>query len=92
MPEEAYKAGAAIVGTGRSDFANQVNNVLAFPGIFKGALSVGAKSITPKMRLAAAYAIAESIDTPTKDMILPQSLDKSVVDNVARVVAEAWEG
>ncbi len=86
MPEEAYKGGAAIVGTGRSDLPNQVNNVLAFPGIFKGALQAGAKQITPKMKLAAAFALADCIENPTPDKILPQSLEKEVVDKVASAV------
>lgn len=91
MPEEAYRGGAAIVGTGRSDLPNQVNNVLAFPGIFKGALNAGAKRITSKMKLAAAFALADCHPNPTPDTILPQSLDKIVVQSVAKAVQEAWE-
>lgn len=89
MPEEAYKGGAAIVGTGRSDLPNQVNNVLGFPGIFRGALDARATHITPNMKLAAAYAIAESISSPSKDMIIPPALDEIVAYKVAKAVKEA---
>lgn len=89
MPEEAYKGGAAIVGTGRSDLPNQVNNVLGFPGIFRGALDARAKQITPNMKLAAAYAIADSISSPSKDMIIPPALDEIVAYKVAKAVKEA---
>ncbi len=93
MPDKAKQAGAYIVGTGRSDFPNQINNVLVFPGIFKGALSVGAKAITEEMKKAAAYAIADIV-TPDKlspEYIIPSPLDKSVAESVARAVAEAAE-
>jgi malate dehydrogenase (oxaloacetate-decarboxylating) len=90
-PENAYKGGAGVVGTGRSDLPNQVNNVLAFPGIFKGALQVRAKRITPKMKLAAAYAIAGCITDITKDNIIPSTLDKSVADRVADAVIAAYD-
>ncbi len=90
MPEEAKLGGAFIVGTGRSDFDNQINNLLAFPGIFKGALSVRATSITMEMKLAAVEAIATSVTNPTVDKIVPDSLDKSVTGRVAVAVAEAW--
>lgn len=89
MPEEAYAGGAAIVGTGRSDLPNQVNNVLGFPGIFRGALDARAKQITPNMKLAAAYAIADSISDPTKDMIIPPALNEIVAYKVARAVKAA---
>jgi malate dehydrogenase (oxaloacetate-decarboxylating) len=89
MPEEAYKGGAAIVGTGRSDLPNQVNNVLGFPGIFRGALDARATQITPNMKLAAAYAIAESISSPSRDMIIPPALDEIVAYKVAKAVKEA---
>ena len=89
MPEEAYKGGAAIVGTGRSDLPNQVNNVLGFPGIFRGALDVRATQITPKMKLAAAYAIAESVQTPTREMVIPNALNEEIAGKVARAVADA---
>lgn len=91
MPEEAKAAGAVVVGTGRSDYPNQINNVLAFPGIFKGALSVRAKEITDTMKERAAYAIAGL--TPdcelTPDNIIISALDKTVADVVAKAVAAA---
>jgi len=90
MPEEAKSGGAVIVGTGRSDFPNQINNLLAFPGIFKGALSVKANSITMEMKLAAVEAIAASIPNPTVDKIVPDPLDKTVTDKVSEAVAKAW--
>lgn len=89
MPDEAKKVGAFIVGTGRSDFPNQVNNVLGFPGIFKGALEVRATRITEKMKLAAAEALASSVK-PDAEHILPSPLDKSVVPKVAEAVKKAW--
>ncbi|MGX8835232.1 NAD(P)-dependent malic enzyme [Amedibacillus sp. YH-ame6] len=90
MPDLAKKAGAYIVGTGRSDFANQINNVLAFPGIFKGALSVRASDINEEMKIAAAYAIADMVgDKVSPDYIIPSALDKSVADGVAKAVAKA---
>ncbi len=85
MPELAKQAGAFIVGTGRSDFPNQINNVLIFPGIFKGALMAQASQITEEMKLAAALALSEAIDTPTLNEILPSPLNK----NVAYLVGEA---
>lgn len=92
MPDEARAAGAYIVGTGRSDFPNQINNVLVFPGLFKGALSVRAKEITEKMKLAAAYAIASVIpdNEITAENIIASPLNKAVADNVAKAVAKAW--
>jgi malate dehydrogenase (oxaloacetate-decarboxylating) len=91
MPEEAKEAGAAVVGTGRSDFANQINNVLAFPGIFRGTFDVRAKDINDEMKIAAAKAIAEMVtdDKLTADYIIPSALDKTVADNVAKAVAQA---
>jgi malate dehydrogenase (oxaloacetate-decarboxylating) len=86
MPEEAYKGGAAIVGTGRSDMPNQVNNVLGFPGIFRGALDARATKITIEMKLAAAHAIASCVEKPTRDTIIPTSLDKKVAQRVAKAV------
>jgi len=86
MPEEAKAGGALIVATGRSDFANQVNNVLGFPGIFRGALDAKAKRITHGMQLAAAYAIANSVKYPNKNQIIPPTLDFSVASNVAKAV------
>ncbi|MDD2189288.1 MAG: NAD-dependent malic enzyme [Eubacteriales bacterium] len=92
MPETAKKAGARIVGTGRSDLPNQINNVLAFPGIFKGALAVRAAKITEKMKVAAAYAIAEMIpdNELCEDHIIPNVFRPGVVDAVAKATAEAW--
>ena len=89
MPEDAKAAGAFIVGTGRSDFPNQVNNVLAFPGIFRGAIDAGAKRITRKMKITAAYALADSVDDLSVDKIIPEVLDKSVAIKVAKCVEEA---
>lgn len=89
MPDEALKAGAAIVGTGRSDFANQINNVLAFPGIFKGALKARASRITTEMKLAAAYAIANSLENPTANEVIPSALDTSLAEVVAQAVEKA---
>ncbi len=89
MPEEAYRGGAAIVGTGRSDLPNQINNVLGFPGIFRGALDAHAKRISPAMKLAGAFAIADFVDQPTKDYIIPSSLNERVAWRVAEAVKEA---
>lgn len=89
MPEEAYKGGAAIVATGRSDYPNQVNNVLVFPGIFKGALAARAKRITPEMKLAAAYALAGYVQNPTKDRIIPSSFDEGIAEKVANAVTNS---
>lgn len=91
MPEEAYKGGAAIMGTGRSDMPNQVNNVLAFPGIFKGALQAKANRITQEMKLAAALALAKMVENPTNENLLPNALDKTVPIVIANAVAEAWD-
>ena len=91
MPDLAKKAGAAVVGTGRSDFPNQINNVLAFPGIFRGALDVRAKDINDEMKVAAAYAIAGLVeeDKLSPDYIIPNAFDKRVSKAVAEAVAEA---
>ncbi len=91
MPDLAKAAGAAVVGTGRSDFPNQINNVLAFPGIFRGALDVRAKDINDEMKIAAAYAIAGLIDEKdlTPDYIIPNPFDKRVKEAVSKGVAEA---
>lgn len=91
MPDEAKAAGAYVVGTGRSDFPNQINNVVAFPGIFKGALAVRAKDINEEMKLAAAYAIASSVpdDKLDPDNILPDPFDRSIPVAVAKAVADA---
>ena len=91
MPDEAKEAGARIVGTGRSDFPNQINNVVAFPGIFRGALDVRASQITENMKIAAAYAIASLVDDDklTEDYILPYAFDERIKDTVASAVANA---
>ena len=91
MPDLAKAAGAFVVGTGRSDFPNQINNVVAFPGIFKGALAVRARDINEEMKRAAARAIAESVpaDKLCADFILPDAFDKSVAEAVSKAVAEA---
>ncbi|WP_341349760.1 NAD(P)-dependent malic enzyme [Caldisalinibacter kiritimatiensis] len=91
MPDLAKEAGARVVGSGRSDFPNQINNVLAFPGIFKGALKVKAKEINEEMKLAAAYAIANIIEKNElkEDYVVPAPLDKRVVPKIAEAVAEA---
>ena len=85
-PNDALAAGAAIVGTGRSDFPNQINNVLAFPGIFRGALAAKAVMITPAMRVAAARTLASCISNPSREKILPNALDKTVVPKIAEAV------
>ena len=91
MPDEAIKGGAAVVGTGRSDFANQINNVLAFPGIFRGALDVRASDINDDMKMAASYAIASLVndDELSSDYILPKAFDNRIAETVAKAVAEA---
>lgn len=91
MPEEAKLGGARIIGTGRSDLPNQINNVSVFPGLFKGTLSVRASEINEEMKIAAAMAIANSIDEKdlADDNIIPSSLDKNLVDSVAKAVANA---
>lgn len=91
FPEEAKEAGARIVGTGRSDYSNQINNVLAFPGIFRGALDVRAKEINEEMKLAAAYAIANivSIEELSEEKILPKAFEKGIGAAVAEAVKKA---
>lgn len=91
MPDEAKAAGARVIGTGRSDFPNQVNNVLAFPGIFRGALDVRAKEINEEMKLAAAYAIAGYIkdEDLNENNVIPSALDKNVAIKVAEAIAKA---
>ena len=91
MPELAKEAGAAVVGTGRSDYPNQINNVLAFPGIFRGALDVRASDINDEMKIAAAYAIAGLIseDELSADYIIPNPFDKRVAETVSKAVAKA---
>ena len=91
MPDLAREAGAAVIGTGRSDFPNQVNNVLAFPGIFRGALDAHATRITESMKIAASQALADIITEPTAEAILPGALDRTVAPRVAAAVKAAWE-
>ncbi len=90
MPDAAKVAGAAVIGTGRSDFPNQINNVLAFPGIFRGALDARAEQITNEMKIAASHALADCVDEPSADRVLPDPLDKKVGEAVARAVKKAW--
>ena len=90
MPEEAKRGGAKVVGSGRSDLPNQINNVLAFPGVFRGALDVRASRVTMSMKIAAARAIAQVIPEPTPDEIIPYALNPAVVPAVAEAVAQAW--
>ena len=90
MPHLAHEAGAYVVGTGRSDFPNQVNNVLAFPGIFRGALDAKATHFNHDMKIAAAFALAESVENLTRDNILPSVLDKRVPYIVAEKVKQIY--
>ncbi len=91
MPDEAKAAGAAIVGTGRSDFPNQINNVLCFPALFRGALDVRASDITENMKIAAAYAIASLVpdDKLSPEFIMPEAFDPRIRETVAKAVADA---
>ncbi|WP_313344371.1 NADP-dependent malic enzyme [Sedimentibacter sp.] len=91
MPDIAIAAGARVIGTGRSDFPNQINNVLVFPGVFRGALNVRAKEINLNMKIAAAYAIANYIDANelNENNIIPSALDKGVASAVAEAIEEA---
>ncbi len=92
MPQLAKNAGAAVVGTGRSDFGNQINNVMAFPGIFRGALDAKAEKITEEMKVAAAYALAQFVgeDRLSTDRILPDAFEDGIATAVAKAVADAW--
>ena len=89
MPDLALKAGARVVATGRSDFPNQVNNVLGFPGIFRGALDVRASDINEAMKIAASRAIAGLVESVSEECIIPSPLDRRVVPAVASAVARA---
>jgi malate dehydrogenase (oxaloacetate-decarboxylating) len=91
MPSSAKEAGAFIVATGRSDFPNQINNVLAFPGIFKGALEIKAQRITQKMKLAAAQALAALVNHPTPNKIIPGPFDRHIVPVIANAVKSSWQ-
>ena len=86
MPDVAKQSGVAIIGTGRSDFPNQVNNSLAFPGIFRGALDHGVKKITDQHKLAAAEALANLVENPTVDKVVPTAFDEGVVEAVSSVI------
>ena len=88
-PDDARAAGAAVVGTGRSDFPNQVNNSLVFPGVFRGALDSHAAQVTTRMKLAASQALANLVAEPTPENVLPWSLDRQVAQTVARAVSGA---
>jgi malate dehydrogenase (oxaloacetate-decarboxylating) len=90
MPDLALAAGAVVVGTGRSDFPNQINNSLVFPGVFRGALDIRATRITTRMKLAAAEALAGLITEPTSECVLPWSLDRGVSRAVSQATAAAW--
>ena len=90
MPDLAEAAGAAVVGTGRSDFRNQINNSLVFPGVFRGALDAKASRITTNMKLAAGQALAALVPEPTPERVIPWSLDRAVPLAVARACAESW--
>lgn len=92
MPDEALAAGAAVVATGRSDFPNQVNNALIFPGIFKGALQVRLRDFTPELKVAVAAAVAGMIPNPTAQNILPSPLDRAVAETVAQAVVHFSQG
>ncbi|MGB9768342.1 MULTISPECIES: NAD(P)-dependent malic enzyme [Dictyoglomus] len=89
MPEEAKKEGVKIIGTGRSDYPNQINNLLAFPGVFRGAFTVRAKEINDEMKVAAAKAIASLVEEPQEDYLIPSPLDERVVPAVSFSVAKA---
>jgi len=89
MPDEARTAGAVVVGSGRSDFPNQINNVLAFPGVFRGALDAGATVINEPMKIAAAFALADYVIEPTPERVLPDPLEREVVAHIAHAVANA---
>ena len=89
MPDEAKAGGAGVVATGRSDFPNQINNLLAFPGVFRGVFDAGALKITEKMKLAAAEALSALVSEPTAERIIPDALDKSATVAVASAVSRA---
>jgi malate dehydrogenase (oxaloacetate-decarboxylating) len=86
MPDEAKRGGAKIVASGRSDFDNQINNVLAFPGIFRGALDNKVEKITNKMLIQSAINLAKLVKTPTPEKIIPNPFEKGVVEAVARAI------
>ena len=86
MPDEAQAAGVAVMATGRSDFPNQVNNSIAFPGIFRGALDNRVKEITEKHKLDAANVIASLVENPSRVNIIPSTLDERLVPAIAKVI------
>ncbi len=88
-PQVAQAAGAAIIATGRSDYPNQLNNILVFPGLFRGVFDGGIRQIEDKHKLAAAYALADYVTTPRTDLIIPDPLDKHVATIVAQAVMNA---
>jgi malate dehydrogenase (oxaloacetate-decarboxylating) len=88
MPDEAKAAGAAIVATGRSDFPNQINNVLGFPGIFRGVLDAGIRYITDEIKILAAETLAGMVENPTADKIIPDPLDRTVAQNIAKAIID----
>lgn len=92
MPDDAKAAGAAVVATGRSDFPNQINNLLAFPGVFRGVFDAGVSKITERMKLAAAEALSELVAGPSTERIIPDALDKGATAAVAAAVARAARG
>ncbi len=87
IPEQARAGGAIVIATGRSDYPNQINNVLAFPGVFKGALQANKKQITDEMKLKAAEALASLVTHPSPEKIIPNPFDEGVADAVAQAVA-----
>jgi malate dehydrogenase (oxaloacetate-decarboxylating) len=91
MPDLAYEAGASIVGTGRSDLLNQVNNALVFPGLFKGLFVAGVRKVTPEIKLAVAASIAHSIE-PTRDNLMPSAFNKDVVPNIVDTIVKIQAG
>ena len=90
MPDLAYEAGASIVGTGRSDLLNQVNNALVFPGLFKGLFTSGIRKVTSEIKMAVAFAIAQSIE-PTHDILMPSVFNTDVVPNIIASIAKLHE-
>lgn len=87
MPDDAKAAGAAVIATGRSDYPNQINNVLVFPGVFKGLIAAGARAVTPQMKLRAAAALAALVPEPTAELVIPSALDPDVPAAVAGAVS-----
>jgi malate dehydrogenase (oxaloacetate-decarboxylating) len=92
MPDQEFKAGASIVGTGRGDFPNQINNVLSYPGVFKGLLSSGLTKLTDDIKLTAAKAIADCVNKPNKNKILPSALDKNVPKRISVAIIRKYKG